>query len=245
MPSIFNFITKEGKHFAPIVGEVPSSYRPATPAEISDTTITKYVGDDGNQYVGVGSTEKAGNKGTFSVIRMTLPTGPEIPGSMSPETLTFSGSDISPCWVEYVAATWTRVPDAEASLLQFTPVGYWRGSVRNRPTVITPEAGVPVWTANVRGVDNYIFYIETDLETTDGFALGQPGLSIAHSATGFRSRDITERILWTPSCDLIGRNALIGTRTPGTMTNPSLSAGRAQEQGELFAVNTEFFNSSY
>ena len=213
MASLFNFVEKEGKFFTPITYDQDR-------IEVVNGRLERQ-----------GTKIAAGTKGVYARVRFTLPTT-----GTTPESLRFSGEDVSPCWVEYVTANWVRVPENEVAALQFTPVGYWRGSVRNRPAVITPESGVPVWTANVRGVDNYIFYIETDLETTDGFALGQPGLSIAHSATGFRSRNIEERILWTPSCDLIGRNALIGNITQET--------GPSQQRAELFAVNTEFFGSS-
>ena len=244
MPSIFPFVEKEGKFFAPIVSNEPR-YRisPDQDNPGSGATRTRdgiFVEPDTAQPM----TEKSGTKGTYAIVRMVLPAGDSVEVPATPETLTFSGVDVSPCWVQYVTPTWARVPDDQAALLQFTPVGYWRGSVAARPLVITPTAGIPVWTANVFGVDNYIFYIETDVVTTNGFALGQPGLSIAHSATGFISRDITERILWTPSCDLIGPNALTGTITMPTEMRTVVQPGLAQSKSEMFATNSQTFLSS-
>ena len=66
MPSIFNFVEKEGKHFAPIVTEVPASYELDTG---QDSSLPRFLGDDGQNYVGVGTTEKSGVKGVFAKIR--------------------------------------------------------------------------------------------------------------------------------------------------------------------------------
>ena len=66
MPSIFNFVEKEGKHFAPIVTEEPASYVLDTG---QDPTLPRFLGDDGRTYVGIGTTEKSGVKGVFAKIR--------------------------------------------------------------------------------------------------------------------------------------------------------------------------------
>ena len=66
MPSIFNFVTKEGKHFAPIVTEVP------TYAIITDgSTQTGDVVQDGYIVRSNGTTEKSGVKGVFARVRFT------------------------------------------------------------------------------------------------------------------------------------------------------------------------------
>ena len=68
MPSIFNFVEKEGKFFAPIVQDVPAGYRLATDAD----TGTRYTGSDGQEYVANGmTTEKSGVKGVFAKFRFT------------------------------------------------------------------------------------------------------------------------------------------------------------------------------
>jgi len=72
MPSIFNFVTKEGKHFAPIVNEVPAGYRAATDEEIANNQIRKYEGSDGTQYVADptrGTKLQSGVKGVFAKVR--------------------------------------------------------------------------------------------------------------------------------------------------------------------------------
>ena len=68
MPSIFNFVEKEGKHFAPIVTEVPASYELDTG---QDPSLPRFTGDDNRRYVGIGTTEKSGVKGVFAKIRFT------------------------------------------------------------------------------------------------------------------------------------------------------------------------------
>lgn len=72
MPSIFNFVEKEGKHFAPIVNNVPSGYRIANAAEIATVAITKYTGDDGLEYVALTTTERAGVKGVYAKVRFSV-----------------------------------------------------------------------------------------------------------------------------------------------------------------------------
>ena len=71
MASIFNFVTKEGKHFAPIVNEVPTGFRVATDAEIADADITKYPSQDGQiQFVSTSNRIKSGTKGVFAKVRL-------------------------------------------------------------------------------------------------------------------------------------------------------------------------------
>ena len=71
MASIFNFVTKEGKHFAPIVNEVPSGFRVATAEEIADTSITKYPSQDGQtEFVSTSNRIKSGAKGVFAKVRL-------------------------------------------------------------------------------------------------------------------------------------------------------------------------------
>ena len=73
MASIFNFVTKEGKHFAPIVNEVPSGFRVATAEEIADTSITKYPSQNGQTTIDFVSTStriKSGAKGVFAKVRL-------------------------------------------------------------------------------------------------------------------------------------------------------------------------------
>ena len=66
MPSIFNFVTKEGKHFAPIVTEVP------TYAIVTDgSTQASDVVQDGYIIRTTGTTEKSGVKGVFARVRFT------------------------------------------------------------------------------------------------------------------------------------------------------------------------------
>ena len=70
MASLLDFVTKEGKHFAPIVNEVPSGFRLATSDEIADATIRKYPGADGNSYVATTTKLQSGAKGVFAKVRL-------------------------------------------------------------------------------------------------------------------------------------------------------------------------------
>lgn len=59
MPSIYDFVTKEGKQFAAIVNEVPKMVISGT---LGNYTLTQ----DGNKMV-------SGVKGTYAKVKMTLP----------------------------------------------------------------------------------------------------------------------------------------------------------------------------
>ena len=75
MPSIFPFVEKEGKHFAPIVSNEPRyMISPDQDNPGSGATRTRdgiFVEPDTTQPM----TEKSGTKGTYAIVRMVLPTG--------------------------------------------------------------------------------------------------------------------------------------------------------------------------
>ena len=231
MPSIYPFEEKEGKYFAPIVSNEPR-YRISPDQnnpgpEATRTRDNIFVEPDTTQPM----TEKAGTRGTFAIVRMVLP-------ASTPETLRmrFNFATCEP-YNSVVGLTYTRVPDAEAANLRFASVGYWRGTGDARPEEITPTPGVPVWVAQFEGQNYYIFYIETDLVTTDGFAWGTTTSRVGHAGTGFITREITDPITWTTDCDILANHRTEADITPGTL-------GPAQQKGELFAVNTQSFLSS-
>ena len=73
-----NQVTREGKHFIPIVSEVPNTYVMATQVQIDDENIVKYAGSDGNMYVGGLRTDgepdvklKSGIKGFYNNVTLT------------------------------------------------------------------------------------------------------------------------------------------------------------------------------
>ena len=232
MPSIYPFEEKEGKYFAPIVSNEPR-YRISPDQnnpgpEATRTRDNIFVEPDTTQPM----TEKAGTRGTFAIVRMVLSS------ESTPETLRmqFNFAICEP-YNSVVGLTYTRVPDAEAANLRFATAGYWRGTGRNAPTEVIPTAGVPVWSTVFNGENYYIFYIDTDLESTDGFAWGTTTSRVGHAGLGFVTRDITDPITWTTDCDIIANHRTEGVITAGTV-------GRAQQKGELFAVNTQSFLSS-
>ena len=244
MPSIFPFVEKEGKYFAPIVSNEPR-YRIAAEQVEATGRIQTRDGVWVEQDLTAPMTEKSGTKGTYAIVRMVLPTGPTTGGVSTPETLRLA-FDVATCnpYAQVVDLIYTRVPDAEAAALRFTSIGYWRGTPQVRPDQITPASDVPVWTTVFNGENYYIFYINTDVTNTNGFAWGTLTNRVAHAGTGVITREITDLVIWTPDCDLINPNRTRGTITPGTSTSGMVTAGPAQEEGELFAVNTQSFLSS-
>ena len=59
-----NQVTREGKHFIPIVSEVPDTY-------VLDNTNGTYAGSDGNMYRGEGTKLKSGIKGFYNNVTLT------------------------------------------------------------------------------------------------------------------------------------------------------------------------------
>ena len=66
-----NQVTREGKHFVPIVSEVPDTYLLANADQVTDDMVVKYTGSDGQMYIGNGTKLKSGIKGFYNNVTLT------------------------------------------------------------------------------------------------------------------------------------------------------------------------------
>ena len=67
-----NQVTREGKHFIPIVSEVPDTYLLANADQVADDMVVKYTGSDGQMYIGNGTKLKSGIKGFYNNVTLCL-----------------------------------------------------------------------------------------------------------------------------------------------------------------------------